>query len=116
MELLHWVGSSRRDLLALPDPVQADFGYALYEAQMGGKHANAKPLKGFKGAGVLEIVENHDGETYRAIYTVKIANDVYVLHVFQKKSKRGIATPKSEIDLIGQRLKAAMDDAKGGQP
>ena len=116
MKPLHWIGSSRRDLLTLPDPVQAEFGYALYEAQMGGKHVNAKPLKGFKGAGVLEIVERHDGETYRAVYTVKLADAVYVLHVFQKKSKRGIATPKAELELIEQRLKVAMDDALGGRP
>jgi phage-related protein len=116
MKPLHWIGSSRRDLLALPYAVQADFGYALYEAQMGGKHPNAKPLKGFKGASVLEIVESHDGEAYRAVYTVKLADAVYVLHVFQKKSKRGIATPKAELDIIVQRLKVAIDDAQGGQP
>ena len=82
-------------------------GFALYRAQLGKKHPNAKPLKGFKGSGVLEIVENFDGDTYRAVYTVKFAERVYVLHTFQKKSKRGIATPKQDIDLIEARLKRA---------
>jgi phage-related protein len=107
MRALAWIGSSLDDLRELPDDVQDSFGYALYLAQAGEKHASAKPLKGFKGAGVLEVVENHDGETYRAVYTVRLASAVYVLHVFQKKSKRGIATPKADIDLIRQRLKTA---------
>jgi phage-related protein len=89
------------------------FGYALYLAQLGDKHDQAKPLKGFGGAGVLEVVEDHDGDTYRAVYTVRIAKAVYVLHVFQKKAKRGIATPKSDLDLIKQRLRAAQEHAKG---
>jgi phage-related protein len=108
-----WMGSSRRDLRACPDDVQQTFGYALYLAQLGDKHDQAKPLKGFGGAGVLEVVEDNDGDTYRAVYTVRIAKAVYVLHVFQKKAKRGIATPKSDLDLIKQRLRAAQEHAKG---
>lgn len=116
MKLLHWIGSSLDDLRTMPDAVQDAVGFALYVAQMGGKHDAAKPLSGFKGAGVLEIVENHDGETYRAVYTVRLASAVYVLHVFQKKSKRGIATPKADIDLIKKRLKVAIADDKGQTP
>jgi phage-related protein len=85
-------------------------GFALRQAQEGQKHVNAKPLKGFGGAGVLEVVEDHAGNTYRAVYTVRFAGVVYVLHVFQKKSKKGSKTPKPEVDLIKQRLKAAKDD------
>ena len=104
---LAWVGSAYDELMELPAEVRRCVGYALHTAQEGGKHESAKPLKGFKGAGVLEVVENHDGDTYRAVYTVKFADAVYVLHCFQKKSKKGIATPKSTIDLIERRLKAA---------
>jgi phage-related protein len=107
MKPLRWIASSLRDLKELPDSIQSDFGHALYQAQTGRKPAKAKPLKGFAGAGVLEIVEAFDGEAYRAVYTVKLSNAVYVLHVFQKKSKQGITTPKSEIELIRQRLKVA---------
>jgi len=113
MKPVHWIGSSLADLRALPAAAQDDIGYALYVAQTGGKHATAKPLKGFKGAAVLEIVEDRDGDTYRAVYTVKLASAVYVLHVFQKKSKHGIATPQPDMDLIKQRLKLAVADAKG---
>jgi phage-related protein len=113
---VHWMGSSLKDLRSFPDDVQDTIGYALYLAQIGERHDQAKPLKGFGGAGVLEIVEDHDGETYRAVYTVKLADAVYVLHTFQKKAKRGIATPKQDIDLIRQRLKAAMEHATGNQP
>ena len=109
MRPLRWTGSSLDDIRALPDDVQDEFGHALYLAQMGGKHAHAKPLKGFKGAGVLEVVENHDGDTYRAVYTVRLAHAVYVLHVFQKKSKRGIATPQAVIELIKRRLQQASE-------
>jgi phage-related protein len=101
------MGSSKDNLLDLPSEVQAAMGYALYLAQLGEKHEDAKPLKGFKGAGVLEVVDNFDGDTYRAIYTVRFADVVYALHVFQKKSKSGIATPKQDIDLIEKRLKLA---------
>lgn len=112
MKPVHWIGSSGKDLRAMPEEVQDDIGYALYLAQMGDKHADAKPLTGFKGAGVLEIVENHDGDTYRAVYTVRFANAIYVLHAFQKKSKRGIATPQADLDLIKRRLQQATEDAK----
>ena len=91
----------------MPEVVQAHMGYALYVAQQGGKHKDAKPLKGFGGAGVVEIVTDHRSDTFRCIYTVRIASTVYVLHVFQKKSKSGRATPKSEIRLIEQRLREA---------
>lgn len=111
MKLVHWMGSSLKDPRDLPDAVQDDIGYALYLAQMGGRHSNAKPLKGFKGAGVLEVVEDYDGDTYRAVYTVKLAAAIYVLHVFQKKSKFGIVTSKADIDLIKKRLKQAIDDS-----
>lgn len=82
-------------------------GFALYQAQKGGKHVAAKPLKGFGGTGVLEIVDNHEGNTFRAVYTVKFAGAVYVLDAFQKKSKKGVKTPKGDIDRIKKRLKAA---------
>ena len=107
-----WVGSSKKDLMAMPDEVKSAIGFALYLAQQGKKHQNAKPLKGFSGAGVLEVVEDCLGDTFRAVYTVKIAEVIYVLHCFQKKSKRGIETPKQEIDLIRDRLKMAQDHAK----
>lgn len=110
---LLWVGSAKKDLQAMPSDVQDTFGYALHLAQTGSKHAQAKPLKGFGSAGVLEVVESKAGSTYRAVYTVKIAGVVYVLHCFQKKSTSGIATPKPDLDLIRERLKAAM--AHSGQ-
>jgi phage-related protein len=110
---LQWIGSSKKDLLAMPDDVVDVFGFALHLAQMGKKHDQAKPLKGFGGASVLEVVEDHMGDTYRAVYTVKIANKVYVLHCFQKKSTKGIETPKHEMELIRERLKAAQAHAKG---
>ncbi len=94
---LYWVGSSKRDLRSLPDPVEDLFGYALYLAQDGKKHEQAKPLKGFGSAGVLEVVEDWDRNTYRAVYTVRFEGLVFALHVFQKKSKRGAATPKADI-------------------
>lgn len=109
MKPLEWIASSKKDLIAMPDPVQDNFGFALFQAQIGEKHDDAKPLKGFKGSGVLEIVDDFDGDTYRAAYTVRFAEVVYVLHVFQKKSKRGIATPKQDIELIEQRLKTAQE-------
>lgn len=104
---LEWVGTSRKDMQAFPLPVRRIFGYALYVAQLGEKPPDAKPLKGFGGAGVLEVVEDHRGNTYRAVYTVRFADTIYVLHVFQKKSKHGIETPKKELDLIKERLKQA---------
>lgn len=92
-----------------PEDVRQAIGYALYLAQSGEKHPSAKPFKGFKGAGVLEVVEDFDGDTYRAVYTVKLADVVYVLQAFQKKSKRGIATPKQDIELIEARFKRAKE-------
>ena len=97
----------------MPEDVIDVFGFALHLAQMGRKHDQAKPLKGFGGASVLEVVEDHMRDTYRAVYTVKIAEKVYVLHCFQKKSTKGIETPKHEMDLIRERLKAAQAHAKG---
>lgn len=102
-----WVSSSLDDIRKLPVNVRDTIGFALYLAQCGEKHAAAKPLKGFSGAGVLEVVEDHRGNTYRAVYTVRFAEVVYVLHVFQKKSKSGIKTPQHEIELIRDRLKLA---------
>ena len=107
-----WVGSSKRDLLALPEIVKDEIGFALYKAQKGGKSAKAKPFKGFKGASVLEIVERSVGETYRALYTVEFEKAIAVLHVFHKKSKEGIKTPKQDIDLIKSRFKIAEKDYK----
>lgn len=109
---LGWIGSSHKDLLALPADVRRFFGFALSLAQQGDKHESAKVLKGFGGAGVLEIVEDDSGGTYRAVYTVKFAEAVFVLHCFQKKSRRGIATPKEDIDIINARLKIAEAYAK----
>jgi phage-related protein len=109
---VYWVGSSKKDLLSLPEDVVDLFGYALYLAQIGRKHDRAKPLKGFGSAGVLEIVEDWDRNTYRAVYTVRFEGAIYVLHVFQKKSKYSITTPKSDLDLIRRRLKVAEQDAK----
>ena len=110
-----WIGSSRRDFRGLPGDVKSHMGYALYVAQQGGKHRDAKPLKGFGGAGVVEIVNDHRGDTFRAVYTVRFAGSVYVLHVFQKKSKTGRATPKTEMDLIERRLREAQRLARGEQ-
>jgi phage-related protein len=107
-----WVGSSKKELLALPGEVVDVFGYALYLAQIGGKHEQAKPLKGFGSASVLEVVENWQGSTFRAVYTVRFASGIFVLHVFQKKAKKGIATPKTDLDLIRERLKAAEEAAR----
>ena len=104
---LFWIGSSRKDLRSFPNEVKLAMGFALWQAQLGGFHNDVKPLKGFGGAGTLEVVEDYDGNTYRAVYTVKFAGVVYVLHAFQKKSKTGKKTPLHEIDLIRQRLKRA---------
>ena len=104
---LVWIASSRDDICELPRNVQRVFGFALRAAQMGSKHPDAKPLKGFGGAGVLEVVANDDGDTFRAVYTVRLESRVYVLDVFQKKSKAGIATPKHDLERIKRRLKQA---------
>lgn len=106
---LHWVGSAKKDYQSFPSEVQDDMGYALGLAQLGGKHPHAKPWKG-EGGGVFEIVEDHRGDTYRAVYTVRFAEVVYVLHAFQKKSKVGIKTPQDDVNLIGERLKRAQQD------
>ncbi|TAH14095.1 MAG: hypothetical protein EAZ11_00190 [Curvibacter sp.] len=108
---LHWVGSAKKDLLALPDEVINDFGYALGAVQLGATPAQAKPWKG-EGPGVLELVENHRGDTFRAVYTVRFAKAVYVLHCFQKKSPSGVKTAQSDIDLIHERLKLAQQHYK----
>jgi phage-related protein len=105
-----WIGSAKADLCTFPEEVKDWIGFALYVAQQGGKHADAKPLRGFGGAGVLEIVENHEGDTYRAVYTVRLAGRVYALHAFQKKSKTGMETPRAEINLIKSRLKRAEEE------
>lgn len=107
-----WIGSSRRDLKQFPAEVRDVMGYGLFQAQLGGKSASAKPLAGFGGASVLEIVEDFQTNTYRAVYTVKFLERVYVLHAFQKKSKKGIATPKADVDLIKKRLGLAEQDYK----
>ena len=112
---LIWVASAKRDLKAMPEDVQDSFGYALHLAQVGLKSDQAKPLKGFGSAGVLEVVENSENGTYRAVYTVRFGQAVYVLHCFQKKSTHGIATPKPDMDVITSRLKAAEAHAKGEQ-
>ena len=110
LKALNFVGSSRADVKAFPEEVRQDIGYALFEAQRGQKSAAAKPLQGFGGAGVLEIIERHDGDAYRAVYTVKFRSVVYVLHCFQKKAKHGIKTPQREVALIKQRLQTAEHD------
>lgn len=110
---LMWIGSSKKDLVAMPEDVQDVFGFALHLAQTGEKHDKTKPLKGYGGAGVLEVVERDSDGTYRAVYTVKYGDAVYVLHCFQKKSSKGIATPKPEMNVINERLKAAKEHAEG---
>ena len=103
------MASSREDLRKFPKEVRQEIGGALNEAQIGGKHPKAKPLKGFHGSGVVEIADDYDGNTYRAVYTVKFDEAIYVLHAFQKKSKSGIATPKHHIRLIEERLRRAKE-------
>ncbi|MFA5908074.1 MAG: type II toxin-antitoxin system RelE/ParE family toxin [Vicinamibacterales bacterium] len=112
-----WMGDSLAQLQAFPPAVQDETGYAIYLAQVGGKHPKAKPLKGL-GSGVLEVVSDHRGDTFRAVYTVRFQDRVYVLHAFQKKSKRGIATPQPDIDLLKRRLAraAALDAARSTKP
>ena len=107
---VRWVGSSKEDLSGFPEDVRRRMGGALREAQIGRKAPYAKPLKGYRGAGVLEIVDDFDGDTFRAVYTVRFAKAVYVLHAFQKKSKRGIATPRVELETIERRLRRAQED------
>jgi phage-related protein len=112
---LFWIASSRDDLKQFPDEVQDAIGFSLWHAQIGQKHDNAKPLKGFGGAGVLEIVENYGGDAYRAVYTIRYASAVYVLHAFQKKSKQQSRTPKHEMILVKRRLKSAEEHYENWQ-
>ena len=109
---VHWVGSSKKDLLAFPEPVVSAIGYALGVAQLGGKHPHAKPWKG-EGGGVFEVVEDYSGDTYRAVYAVRFAGAIYVLHAFQKKSTKGIATAATDIAMIKARLRLASEDYEG---
>lgn len=111
MKQLVWIGSSLDDLRAFPKEVRQGMGYALYLARMGDKHPDAKPLRGFGGASVPEAIEDFAGDTYRAVYTVGFADKVYVLHAFQKKAKRGIATPKRDLQTIQARLRRAEEHA-----
>ena len=104
---LVWIGGSKKALMDLPDDVRKFFGHALDFAQRGDRHDAAKVMKGFGGAGVLDMVEDNIGGSYRAVYTVKFEEAVFVLHCFQKKSKSGIATPKEDLDIIRARLKVA---------
>ena len=114
---LDWVGSSKRDFIGFPGSVKDEMGNALGLAQFGGKHPSAKPWKG-QGSGVFEVVEDHDGDTYRAVYTVRFKEVVYVLHAFQKKSPKRVKTARPDIDLIERRLKIAQQDyeARYGKP
>lgn len=107
---VRWIGSTRDDVREFPEAVRLRVGGALWEAQLGRKAGWAKPLRGFGGAGVLEVVDDFDGDTFRAVYTVRFAGIVYVLHAFQKKSKSGVATPRREMALVEQRLKRAGED------
>lgn len=109
---LIWIGSSRKDLREFPEDVRHHMGYALWIAQTGGKHRDAKALRGFGGAGVLEIIEDYRGDPFRAVYTLKYADVVFMLHAFQKKSKTGRETPRRDIELIKQRLREAERIAK----
>jgi phage-related protein len=102
-----WIGSSRDDLRSFPEEVRRVMGFAINDAQNGDEHPRARALKGFGGRSVLEVVDDEDGDTYRAVYTVRFAGVIYVLHAFQKKSRKGIETPKHEIDVIKARLKLA---------
>ena len=111
-----WVGSSRKELREFPDPVQDHMGYALYLAQRGGKHRDTKPLTRFGGAGVVEIIKDYRGDTFRAVYTLRYRGAVYVLHAFQKKSKSGRETPRRDMELIQQRLREAERIARGETP
>lgn len=108
---LFWEGSAKKDFMAFPEAVQKDMGVALFIVQLGGTPPSAKPWKGL-GSGVFELVGDNRGDTYRAVYTVRIANNVHVLHAFQKKSKSGIKTTKADVDLIERRLKAALERSR----
>ena len=120
-KIVEWIGSSKDDLRAFPQEVRRVVGQAINDAELGGEHPAAKALRGFGGRSVLEIVDDFDGETYRAVYTVRFAGVLYVLHAFQKKAKKGIATPKHELEVIRERLKRAGEHyeanyGKGAKP
>ena len=104
---LYWEGSSKKDFKEFPIPVQKDMGVALFVVQLGRTPESAKPWKGL-GSGVYELVEDHRGDTFRAVYTVRVGDAIHVLHAFQKKSKSGIGTPQPDVDLIEKRLKAVL--------
>lgn len=106
---LDWIGSSKKDFLEFPEPVKSEMGAALGLAQFGGRHPAAKPWKG-QGPGVFELVENYDGDAYRAVYTIRFSRIVYVLHAFQKKSTTGVKTAQLDVDMIERRLKVAQQD------
>lgn len=114
MKPVIWIGSSKKDLRAFPPAVRRDIGYALFAAQKGETDPAAKPLRGFKGGRVVEIVERYRTDAYRAVYTVQFAEQfadfMYILHAFQKKARKGISTPKKDIDLIRRRLREADQD------
>jgi phage-related protein len=110
MKPLKWIGNSLKDLRAFPAEVQHEIGLALTVAQYGGKHPAAKPLRGFGGAQVLEVAEDYDGDTYRAVYTVRFVEVLYVLHCFQKKSTRGIKTTQRDIEMMKARLRLAQEE------
>jgi len=107
-----WIGQTKRDVSAFAEDVRDEIGQALFEAQKGGRHSSVKPLRGYGDAGVLEVVANYAGDTFRAVYTVRWPGRVYVVHVFQKKSKSGAKTPKAEMDLIDARLKQLAELAR----
>ena len=111
-----WIGSSRKDLRAFPDAVQDHMGYALYVTQCGGRHRDTKTLTGFGDAGVVEIIKDYRGDTFRTVYTLRYAGTVYVLHAFQKKSKMGRETPKRDMELVKQRLREAEQIARERKP
>jgi len=112
MKLVQWIASSNRDIRVMPESVRRTFGFALYLAQQGQKHEQAKPMRGFGSAGVLEVVEDDRSGTYRAVYTVRFNRAIYVLHCFQKKSTSGVATSQQDIELIRRRLMTAEQHAK----
>jgi len=114
VRLIAWLGDSKKKLKEFPPQVRSDMGYALFAAQSGEMAEHVKPFKGV-GSGVFEIIDRYDKNTYRVVYGVQIGEKIYVLHAFQKKSKRGIATPQQDIDLIKQRYKEALEDAKHEQ-
>lgn len=112
---LVWMGSSRKDFAGFPDDVKSEVGYALFLAQCGDRHRRTKTLSGFGGAGVVEMVSYHRGDTFRTVYTVRVGSAVYVLHAFQKKSKRGVATPQIDMSLVERRLREAEQLARGDE-